>query len=203
MGQKTVLFKTTVRENLLYGLPEFPVEDKIEEACKMAQIWDDLQKKPDKLLTMIADDGGGFSGGQEQRLSIARVLLRQPDIILLDEATASLDPVNERLVQDSLDLLMKTTSTTTLAIAHRLTTIKDSDKILVLDAGQVVEEGTHSELLKKDIKFETNAQGKKKVIAGFYHNQWDTQFIDTNTSPKHLQDKIGELEYQIHVHKAK
>merc|ERR1712107_259322 len=126
------------------------------------------------------------------------MLLRKPDIILLDEATASLDPVNERLVQDSLDILMRTTSTTTLAIAHCLTTIKDSDRILVMDAGKVVEEGTHSELLRREIAFgETDANDHKKVIAGFYHHQWDTQFNDTDTSVSHLREKIKELEYQI------
>lgn len=200
VAQKTVLFKTTIRENLWYGLPTYPGDDKLEEACRMAQIWDDLQAKPDKLLTVIMDDGGGFSLGQEQRIAIARLILRKPDIILLDEATASLDPVNERNVQDALDNLMKNTTTTTLAIAHRLTTIKDSDKILYLNQGHVVEEGRHAELLKKEIKKEKDASGKETVIAGFYHNQWDTSFQETDHSVGRLREKIEELQYQIRMH---
>lgn len=202
VAQKTVLFKTSVRENLWYGLPSYPGDAKIEEACRAAQIWEDLQKKPDKLLTMINDDGGGFSGGQEQRLAITRLILRKPDVILLDEATAALDPVNERKVQDSLDTLMKNTTTTTLAIAHRLTTIKDSDLILVLKEGKVVEQGRHTDLVKKDVQKETDADGNEKVTAGFYRNQWDTQFQETDTSTQRLREKIEELQYQIRVHES-
>merc|ERR1712070_94867 len=166
VAQKTVLFKTTVRENLWYGLPTYPGDAAIEDACKKARIWEDLQKKPDKLLTMIMDDGGGFSGGQEQRLAIARMLVHKPDIILLDEATASLDPVNERLVQDSLDQLVKTCTTTTMAIAHRLTTIKDSDKILVMKDGRVVETGKHTDLVKREVKYEKDSEDHEEVVAG-------------------------------------
>merc|ERR1719221_819783 len=101
---------------------------------------------------MVSETGGGFSGGQKQRLAIARVLIRKPKVILLDEATAALDPVNERAVQDTLDEVMK--GFTTLAIAHRLTTIKDSTRIVVIDKGRVVEEGSHDELLAKPIEHE-------------------------------------------------
>jgi len=121
--------------------------EEVEEACKDSAIWDILQKKPDKLLTMVAVGGTNFSGGEKQRISIARAIVRKPDVILLDEATASLDATNERLVQESLDKLARKGSS--LVIAHRLSTVKDSDRIIVLDKGRKVEEGTHDELLAK------------------------------------------------------
>jgi len=145
------------------------------QALKQAQAWDFIQEKPDKLLTILTETGGGFSGGQMQRLAIARCLIRNPDVILLDEATAALDPVNERLVQDTLDQVTAGRFTT-LAIAHRLTTIKDADKIIVLDHGRVVEQGSHADLMKKVILHDTDSEGKKVVRSGFYRNQWETQF---------------------------
>lgn len=175
VAQRTVLFKCTVRENIWYGMESDPGDDAVEQALKQAQAWDFIQEKPDKLLTILTETGGGFSGGQMQRLAIARCLIRNPDVILLDEATAALDPVNERLVQDTLDQVTAGRYTT-LAIAHRLTTIKDADKIIVLDHGKVVEEGSHTELMKKKIQHDTDAEGKKVVRSGFYRNQWETQF---------------------------
>lgn len=175
VAQKTVLFKSTVRENIWYGMDSFPGDAAVEEALKQAQAWDFIQEKPDQLLTMLTETGGGFSGGQMQRLAIARCLIRNPDIILLDEATAALDPVNERFVQDAIDQVTSGRYTT-LAIAHRLTTIKDADKIIVLDKGRVVESGSHAELMKKTVLHDVDDQGKKRVRSGFYRNQWQTQF---------------------------
>ena len=105
-------------------------------------------------------------------------------------------------VQDTLDRVMK--GYTTLAIAHRLTTIKDADKIVVLDKGQVVEEGTHIELMQKDVKFQDQGEGKKPtIISGFYRHQWQTQFTEKGLTTQKLQERVEQLEVEIEQHKAK
>merc|ERR1712187_263640 len=126
--------------------------------------------------------------------------IRQPDVMLLDEATSALDPVCEREVQDTLDKVMK--GFTTISIAHRLTTIKDADKIIVLDHGKLVEEGTHKDLLQIPIKFE-DKDGKKIIQSGFYHNQWDTQFNEDKLTVAQTQDKITQLQMEIDHHRSK
>eukprot|EP00933_Yihiella_yeosuensis_P032056 TRINITY_DN25645_c0_g1_i1.p1 TRINITY_DN25645_c0_g1~~TRINITY_DN25645_c0_g1_i1.p1 ORF type:complete len:461 (-),score=88.36 TRINITY_DN25645_c0_g1_i1:256-1638(-) len=146
VDQFTVLFACSVRDNITYGLENVSDED-VEKACREAACWDFLQEKPDKLLTSVSVGGANFSGGQRQRLAIARAIIRKPDVTLLDEATASLDNENERLVQGALDKLARKGSS--LVIAHRLSTIKDSDKIVVIDKGVKGEEGTHDELLAR------------------------------------------------------
>mmetsp|Transcript_148094 Transcript_148094/g.258357 ORF Transcript_148094/g.258357 Transcript_148094/m.258357 type:complete len:1030 (+) Transcript_148094:61-3150(+) len=201
VGQKSVLFKTTVRDNVAYGLKPFPTDEEIKATLIKAQAWDFIDAKPDKLLTMLTETGGGFSGGQMQRLTIARTLIRKPEVILLDEATASLDPVNERAVQDYLDKIMK--GYTTISIAHRLTTIKNADKILVLSKGKVVEEGTHDELLAIPVEYDVNEHGKQIIKSGFYHHQWQTQFAEKGLTTDKLQQKIAQLEDEIVQHKTK
>jgi ABC-type multidrug transport system ATPase subunit len=191
----------SVYQNITYGLKPTPSEDEVKEALKLAQAWDFVDAKPDKLMTELTATGGGFSGGQMQRLSIARALIRKPDVILLDEATAALDPVNERAVQDTLDRVMK--GYTTLVIAHRLTTIKDSDKIIVIDHGKVVEEGTHEQLLKIQVEAEVDKDGKKTIKSGFYHNQWRTQFAEKGLTTKQLKEKVAQLQLQMETYKAK
>ena len=200
VAQQSILFKATVRENIAYGMKPMPSDAAIEAALKKAQAWEFIDEKPDKLLTMLTETGGGFSGGQMQRLAIARVLIRQPQVILLDEATAALDPVNERAVQDVLDKCMK--GFTTIAIAHRLTTIKDADKIIVLNKGRVVEQGTHDELLKKPVDYDIDKDGKKVIKSGFYNNQWKTQFQEKNMTTKKLQDKLEQLQQEIQMHQG-
>lgn len=200
VAQQSILFKTTVRENIAYGMKPMPSDAEITAALKKAQAWDFIDKKPDKLLTMLTETGGGFSGGQMQRLAIARVLIRKPQVILLDEATAALDPVNERAVQDVLDVSMK--GFTTLAIAHRLTTIKDADKIIVLHKGRVVEQGTHDELLKIPVDYDVNDDGKQLIKSGYYNHQWKTQFQEKNLTTKKLQDKVVQLEQEIQMHQG-
>jgi ATP-binding cassette subfamily B protein len=142
--QETYLFHDTVRANLLYGKPD-ATDEQIHAAGKAAFIHDRIMEMPEGYETMVGERGYRLSGGEKQRLAIARVILKDPRILVLDEATSSLDTANERLVQEALRPLMH--GRTTLAIAHRLSTILSADVIFVLDRGRVVERGTHAELL--------------------------------------------------------
>jgi ATP-binding cassette subfamily B protein len=144
--QETYLFHTTVRQNLLYGRPDATQED-LEAAARAAFIYDRILEMPDGFDTVVGERGYRMSGGEKQRLAIARVVLKDPRILILDEATSSLDTTSERLVQEALRPLMR--GRTTLAIAHRLSTILAADIIFVLDRGRVVERGTHAELLER------------------------------------------------------
>jgi ATP-binding cassette, subfamily B, bacterial len=143
--QETYLFHTSIRENLLYGKPGASQEE-IEAAARAAFIHDRIQELSEGYDTVVGERGYRMSGGEKQRLAIARVVLKDPRILILDEATSSLDTTSERLVQEALRPLMK--GRTTLAIAHRLSTILAADVIFVLDRGRVVERGNHVELLR-------------------------------------------------------
>jgi ATP-binding cassette subfamily B protein len=142
--QETYLFNTTIRDNLRYGNPE-ATDEQLEEAARAAFILDRVREMPDGFDTLVGERGYRMSGGEKQRLAIARVILKDPRILILDEATSSLDTTSERLVQEALRPLME--GRTTIAIAHRLSTILAADVIFVLDRGRVVERGTHAELL--------------------------------------------------------
>jgi ATP-binding cassette, subfamily B, bacterial len=144
--QETYLFNTTIRDNLRYGNPE-ATDQQLEEAARAAFIMDRIRELPDGFDTMVGERGYRMSGGEKQRLAIARVVLKDPRILILDEATSSLDTTSERLVQEALRPLME--GRTTIAIAHRLSTILAADVIFVLDRGRVVERGTHAELLER------------------------------------------------------
>jgi ATP-binding cassette, subfamily B, bacterial len=144
VSQETYLFHATVRENLRFARPDADDEE-IEEAARAAQIHELIATLPDGYDTVVGERGYRFSGGEKQRIAIARTILRNPPILVLDEATSSLDTQTERLVQDALERLAE--GRTTIAIAHRLSTVRDSDQIVVLDRGHVVERGTHEELL--------------------------------------------------------
>lgn len=145
--QDNFLFDGTVRENLLYG-KENATDAEIEFAIKSAYLDEFVKKLPQGLDTMIGERGLLLSGGQKQRLAIARAILKNAPVVILDEATSALDNKSEKVVQQALDKLME--DRTTIVIAHRLSTIMDSDKILVINDGNVVEEGSHSELLAKN-----------------------------------------------------
>jgi ATP-binding cassette subfamily B protein len=144
--QETYLFHDTVRRNLMYGRTDATQED-LEAAARAAFIHDRIMALPEGYDTVVGERGYKLSGGEKQRLAIARVVLKDPRILILDEATSSLDSTSERLVQEALRPLMR--GRTTIAIAHRLSTILSADVIFVLDEGRVVERGTHAELLDR------------------------------------------------------
>jgi len=144
VSQETYLFHASIRENLAFAKPEASDEE-IEAAARAAQIHDLIAALPDGYDTIVGERGYRFSGGEKQRIAIARTVLRNPPVLLLDEATSALDTVTERAVQAELDTLAE--GRTTIAIAHRLSTIRHADRIVVLDHGRVVESGTHDELL--------------------------------------------------------
>lgn len=144
--QETYLFHSTIRENMLYGRPDAPEEELIA-AAKAAAIHDRIMELSDGYDTVVGERGYKLSGGEKQRIAIARVILKDPRILILDEATSALDTHSERLIQAALERLME--GRTTIAIAHRLSTILAADQILVVDHGQIVERGTHTELLAR------------------------------------------------------
>ena len=145
--QDVLLFGGTIKENILYGKPN-ATEEEVMNAAKQANAYDFIMSFPDKFETLVGDRGIQLSGGQRQRVAIARAVLKNPSILILDEATSSLDSESERLVQEALDKLM--IGRTSIVIAHRLSTIRNADKIVVLQKGEVVEMGTHQELIMQD-----------------------------------------------------
>lgn len=144
--QETIIFHGTVRENIAYSKPNATFEE-IIHASKMARAHDFIMSLPNGYDTIIGEGGTGLSGGQAQRIAIARTILHNPRLIILDEATSSLDAESEALIQEALEELIK--EKTTLIIAHRLSTIRKVDRIVVLDQGEIVEEGSHEDLLSK------------------------------------------------------
>jgi ATP-binding cassette, subfamily B, bacterial len=144
VSQETYLFHDSIRENLRFAKPE-ATDEEIEEAARAARIHDLIESLPEGYDTMVGERGYRFSGGEKQRIAIARTILRNPPVLVLDEATSALDTQTERAVQEALDRLAE--DRTTIAIAHRLSTVRDADQILVLDHGRIVERGAHDELL--------------------------------------------------------
>ena len=145
--QDVFLFGGNIRDNIGYGKPGASDEE-ILEAAKKANAWEFIQRFPQGLDTIVGERGVQLSGGQRQRIAIARAVLKNPRILILDEATSALDSESERLVQDALEKLMQ--GRTSIVIAHRLSTVRKADKIVVLDKGRIVEEGTHKELIRVD-----------------------------------------------------
>ncbi|TKK79054.1 ABC transporter ATP-binding protein [Herbidospora galbida] len=144
VSQETYLFHASVADNLRFANPD-ATDEELHAAARAARIHDHLMSLPEGYDTLVGERGYRFSGGEKQRLAIARTLLRNPPVLILDEATSSLDTQTERAVQEALDELAE--GRTTLTIAHRLSTVRDADQIIVLDAGRIVERGTHDELL--------------------------------------------------------
>ena len=157
--QESYLFHDTILANLQYGRPDAS-QAEIEEAARAAYIHDRIMEFPEGYDTVVGERGYRLSGGEKQRLAIARVLLHDPRILILDEATSALDTASEREVQKALDALMG--SRTTIAIAHRLSTIVNADVINVIDGGQVVESGSHRDLL-----------GQRGLYASLYNEQFE------------------------------
>ncbi len=147
VAQEPVLFSTSVAANIRYGRPDAD-DGEVEEAARAAHAHDFISALPDGYATEVGERGVKLSGGQKQRVAIARALLKDPPILILDEATSSLDAESESLVQDALERLMK--DRTSLVIAHRLSTVKNADRVVVLDGGRVVESGTHDRLMAAD-----------------------------------------------------
>jgi ATP-binding cassette subfamily B protein len=163
--QETYLFNTTVGDNLRYGNPD-ATDAEIDAAAKAAHIYDRIMEMPDGFATVTGERGYRMSGGEKQRLAIARVILKDPRVLILDEATSALDTHSERLVQEALTPLMA--GRTTIAIAHRLSTILAADTILYLDKGRIIERGSHSELL-----------ARSGAYAALYHEQFSDGTVET------------------------
>lgn len=157
ISQEPFLFNATIMENLKFGKEHVSYEN-IIEGCKKAQIHDFINSLPLRYDTLIEENGSNFSGGQKQRLSIARAIIKNPDILIMDEATSNLDSITEKAISDTMEEFMK--DKTSIIIAHRLSTIKNCNKIYVLEKGKVIEEGNHQELLSSK---------------GYYFNLWKDQ----------------------------
>ena len=156
VSQETYLFHSSIRENLRFACPDAS-DEQIEDAARAAQIHELISSLPEGYDTPVGERGYRFSGGEKQRIAIARTVLRNPPVLILDEATSALDTETERAVQLALDDLAR--GRTTIAIAHRLSTIRDADQILVLDGGRIVERGTHSELMRLQGRYTALVRG--------------------------------------------
>ncbi len=172
--QDTYLFNGTVRENLLCA-KEDATQAELEDACKTANIHDFIQSMPDGYDTLVGNRGLKLSGGEKQRISLARVVLKDPKILILDEATSALDSISENLIQDALEALMQ--GRTSIVIAHRLSTVLVADSILVVDGGKIAEQGAHDALLGQD---------------GLYKELFETQFRRVLEHERAAEDRADE-----------
>ncbi len=175
--QETYLFHSSIRDNLAYGLPN-ATDAKLEAAARAAAIHDRIAELPEGYDTIVGERGYKMSGGEKQRLALARVILKDPRILILDEATSALDTHSERLIQKSLETLMQ--GRTTIAIAHRLSTILAADQILVIDRGRVVESGTHSELI-----------ARSGLYASLYSEQFAERSVEATTEQEIVANGVA------------
>ena len=176
VSQETYLFNGSIRDNLLYAKPG-ATEAEMEAALKKANIWEFVQNQPEGLDAMVGNRGLKLSGGEKQRLSIARVLLKDPTIFIFDEATSALDSISEQKIQEAIDPIIQ--SRTSILIAHRLSTILAADEILVVKDGQIVERGQHRDLVARD---------------GVYRELYETQFSKAMLPE---EEGVSELEQYI------
>lgn len=160
--QNPFLIAGTLYENICYGLEDEPTLAEINEAIKKANLYDFINSLPDKLYTMIAEHGNNLSGGQKQRIAIARIFLRKPKILVLDEATSALDNTSEKLIQNEIEKLKEENQMTIISIAHRLTTLKNCDNIIVVDHGRIIQSGRYDRLLETDGIFSDMYYGRLK-----------------------------------------
>ena len=172
--QDTYLFNGTILENLLYAKPDATTEE-IENACKTANIYDFIMGLPNKYNTVVGNRGLKLSGGEKQRVSIARVVLKNPKILILDEATSSLDSISESLIQSALNAVMK--DRTSIVIAHRLSTVIAADKIMVLENGEITETGRHDELLSHSKKYKQLYETQFKRVIDYELHREESQIF--------------------------
>jgi subfamily B ATP-binding cassette protein MsbA len=177
--QDPILFSGTIRENILYGNPSAS-NTEVVEASKAANAYDFITALPNGFDTEVGERGAFLSGGQKQRITIARAFLKNPKILVLDEATSSLDSESERMIQDAMDRLV--VGRTTFIIAHRLSTVVKADKILVLQDGSIVESGNHLELL---------------LNGGAYRNLYEKQF--ESISPISAAEHLYRIKPKVHA----
>jgi ATP-binding cassette subfamily B protein len=173
--QETYLFNGTIRDNLLYAKPD-ATEEELIEACDRANILDFIEKQEDGFDTMVGNRGLKLSGGEKQRISIARILLKDPALLIFDEATSALDSISEQKIQDAIDPLIE--SRTSILIAHRLSTILAADEILVVKDGRIVERGQHADLVK---------------LGGVYTELYNTQFGKAAEMRTHTVSERGRV----------
>ena len=159
--QNVYLFHDTIANNIRFGRPDAPME-KVIEAAKKARCHDFIMKLPQGYETVIGEAGGSLSGGERQRLSIARAMMKDAPIIILDEATANVDPENEKELMDAIGEL--THEKTVIMIAHRLKTVRSADQIIVVDKGRIVQRGTHKELMQADGIYRSFVTGREKAV---------------------------------------
>ena len=159
--QNVYLFHDTIANNIRFGTPDAPI-DKVIDAAKKACCHDFIMRLPDGYDTVIGENGASLSGGERQRISIARAIMKDAPVIILDEATSNVDPENEKELMTAIEELTK--EKTVLMIAHRLKTVRDADQIFVIDKGRIASQGTHMELIRQDGIYQRFVDSRKQAI---------------------------------------